>query len=218
MNTIIDLTHDIEEGMITFNAPWHSQVSVQQLGRIKVEGRETRKLILGSHAGTHIDAPAHFICGGNTIEKIPLNKLVGSVSIFDLTHLKENEPVTKETLEKLGLSKKVLFRFGWGKYWNTPSFYRNYPFFTEDAAHYLISKGVELVGMDTPSPDDSRRKCDASADDSPVHKLLLGHGIILVEYIANLDSVKELDNWNLIAMPLKVRGGDGAPARVCIYK
>ena len=71
----IDLSYNIEEGMLTFHTHWHPKVSIEQMGEIEKEGRESRKIIFGTHTGTHVDAPLHFIKNGNSIDKIPLEKL-----------------------------------------------------------------------------------------------------------------------------------------------
>ncbi len=219
---IIDLTYEIVEDMSIFNAPWHPNISIVQLGRIETEGRETRRICLGTHTGTHMDAPLHFIKNGESIDKIPLDKLIGDVTIVDFSYLENNKPVTKEMLTKIEICSKMIFKFGWGKNWKTKDFFNNYPFFSISAVNYLISQKIEVLGMDTPSPDDSRinihdKNLDRNAD-SPIHKLLLSHGIIIIEYIANLDIVKDYHGWNLIALPLKIKGADGSPVRICIYR
>lgn len=219
---IIDLTHNIEEKMITFNAPWHSRVFIDQLGKHAKEGRETRRITFGTHTGTHMDAPLHFVKCGRSIEKVPLDLLIGEVTIVDFSFLKQNEAVTKSRLNNLCITKRMLFSFGWGKYWNTKRFYQGYPFFTQEAAQYLVSKGVKLVGMDTPSPEDSRislRKDFLGGEqDSPAHKIFLKNNVILIEYIANLDKIRDYKDWSIIALPLRIKGVDGSPVRVCIYK
>lgn len=157
---IIDLTYPIEEGMLKFNAYWHPFVSIEQLGRIDVEGRESRKIVLGTHTGTHVDAPLHFIKNGRSIDQIPLEKLIGEITIIDFSHLDENSSITKDMLENKKISKKMLFKFGWGRYWMEERFYQGYPYFTKEAAEFLVSKNVELLSYDTPSPDDSRTNSD----------------------------------------------------------
>ncbi|MBI1984714.1 MAG: cyclase family protein [Candidatus Wildermuthbacteria bacterium] len=218
----IDLSYPIEEGMLTFDAPWHSAVSIRQMGRIDVEGRESRMISFGSHTGTHIDAPLHFLKKGKSIDTIPLNRLIGKVVFADFSHLKENEQVTKAMLESFEIGERMIFRFGWGKFWGEKKFYAGYPFFSAEAAEYLVSRGAKLIGYDTPSPDDSRIELKGenlgSDRDSPIHKLFLKHGIILIEYVANLQTVEDLYGWNIIALPLRITGGDGSPARVCVYK
>ena len=217
MDKIIDLTYEIEEGMTTFNAPWHPLVSIKQMGRIGMEGRETRKLSFGTHTGTHVDAPLHFIKNGTSIDEIPLQKLIGDITIIDYSNLQENEPITKEMLDENKISKKMLFKFGWGKFWGTKKFYMDYPYFTKEAAEFLVSKNVELIAYDIPSPDNSHTKL-GSNDDSQIHKIFLGNGVILVEYLANLDKVTTYDGWSIVVLPLKIKNGDGSPARVFVYK
>jgi len=214
---IIDLTHPIEEGMITFGAHWHPVVSIKQLGRINMEGRESREITFGTHTGTHVDAPLHFIDNGTSIDKIPLDNLIGPIQVIDFSHLKENDSVTKEMLMKINITERMLFKFGWSKYWNQKKFYHEYPHFTKDAAEFLVSKNVKLLAYDTPSPDDSRTAL-GSERDSEIHKIFLKNSIILVEYLANLDKITDYVDWNIVVAPLKIRGADGSPARVFIYK
>ena len=219
---VLDLSHIIEEGMLKFDAAWHPDVCIEQMGTLEKVGRNTRKLALGSHTGTHMDAPLHFVCNGKSVDEIPLKTLVGKVSILDFTDLGENEPLTKERLEKEKFGPRVICKFGWGKMWGTKKFYKGYPFFSEEAAKYMLRKNVILVGMDTPSPDDSRIDLSGgkrgTCEDSPIHKIFLQHCVVLVEYIANLDKVHDYKGWNLSVMPLKIKGSDGSPARVCIFR
>lgn len=219
---IVDLTHEIHEGMLTFNASWHTKVSIKILGRHEKEGRVTREMTLGTHAGTHTDAPLHFIVEGKSIDEIPLEKLVGQVTIVDFSDLSKDAEVTEKMLEKTAIGKKMLFKFGWGKHWNTDKFYHSYPFFSKEAAEFLVEKGVEMIALDTPSPDDSRIKLSGdilgSDRDSPIHKIFLQAGVVLVEYVANLEKLEDCENWNIVVAPLKIKGADGSPARVFLFK
>lgn len=212
---IIDLTYNLENNMITYNAPWHPSFFIEQLAKIETEGRDTRRVSFGTHTGTHIDAPRHFIENGDTVECIPLEKLMGPVQIVDFSNLHEKESVTLEMVKSIPISKKIIFKFGWGKKWGDMKFYANYPFFTKDAAEYLVSQGVELIGHDTPSPDASYV---ISKEDSPVHKIFLKNKIVLVEYIANMETIPDYDDWKIVVSPLRLKGADGSPARVFIYK
>jgi arylformamidase len=222
ISQIIDLTYPIHEGMTSFAAAWHPGVSITQIGRHGFEGRETRKISFGSHTGTHVDAPLHFVSQGLSIDSVSLKILFGEISILDFSHLGKNEAVSYKMLTKIKFKKRILIKFGWGKYWNSKYFYKDYPYISKEAAQYLIKKGVIMIGMDTPSPDDSRIQLSGeilgSESDSPIHKLFLRNNIILVEYIANLDLIKSYAGWNIIAFPLKLKGVDGSPARVCIFK
>jgi len=212
---IIDLTYNLENDMITYDAPWHPSFSIEQLASIDKEGRDTRKVVFGTHTGTHIDAPRHFIKNGKTVENIPLNKLIGPVEIIDFSHLAEKESVSLELIKSVKFSKKMIFKFGWGEKWGNMKFYDDYPYFSKESVEYLVSNGIELIGHDTPSPDASYEKSDI---DSPIHKILLNSEVILVEYLANLNSVKTFDNWNIVVSPLRLKGADGSPSRVFIYR
>lgn len=219
---IIDLTYPLHEGMTSFNAPWHPPFEMHQLARIGHEGRETRKIVFGSHTGTHLDAPLHFVPGGGTVDALDLNVLVGPVSILDFSHLPENTAVTPEMIPAHKVSTRMIFRFGWSRYWGTKKFYTDYPFFPAATAHFLVERGVKLVGMDSPSPDDARITCTyaelGSDKDSPAHKVFLPARVILVEYLTNLDQVTDPDGWTLAALPLKLKGCDGAPSRVILFR
>lgn len=216
---LVDLTHHIEEGMPTFHAPWHPPVEIEQLGTISDEGRETRKLSLGTHTGTHMDAPLHFLSDGASIEDLDLAALVGPVTIVDFSHLDENEAVTRPMLESVDLSDRLIARFGWADQWrDADAFYYDYPYFTTGAASYLVDSGLELLGLDTPSPDSSQGSLDGGDDDSPVHKIFLEAEVVLLEYLANLDTLADLEGWTLAALPMKVRGADGAPARAVLWR
>lgn len=214
MRRIVDLTYPIHEGMTTYPRYWHPLVEVSLLGRLNVEGRETRRIVLGTHTGTHCDAPCHFIAGGKTIDNLSLDALIGAAVVVNFSDRPPHCEIQISDLERyLGNNtpERLIMRFDWSKHWGTPDFYKNHQFLSLDAAEWLVGRGVRLLAMDTPTPDDPSGSQPGGID-SPVHKILLGNGIILVEYLCNLKELweKEID---LIVLPLKVLGGDGAPAR-----
>ena len=211
---IIDLSLPIEEGMMTFPTHWHPVVEITILGRHGIEGRETRKLVLGTHIGTHADAPRHFIPGGATIDEIALDTLIGPATVADFMDCNPLQEIDVEDLKKRFGNKvpsRVILRTGWSQYFGNMKFYDQYPFLSEDAAKWLVENGVKLIAMDTPSPDNPAHS-RGTANDSPNHKILLGAGVILVEYLANLSAVTASE-VELIVMPLKLKGCDGSPAR-----
>lgn len=199
---------------MTFPTPWHPVVEITILGRHGIEGRETRKLVLGTHVGTHADAPRHFIPNGATIDQVPLDVLIGPATVADFQNCGPlHEIGIADLKQRLGDKKPVrlILRTGWSEYFGNMKFYNEYPFLSEDAAHWLVEKGVRLIAMDTPSPDNPAHS-RGTPRDSPNHKVLLGAGVVLVEYLTNLKSVtaQEVD---LIVMPLRLKGCDGSPAR-----
>jgi arylformamidase len=211
---IVDLSYLIHEGMTTYPSPNHPRVEITQLGRHGIENRETRRVVLGTHTGTHCDAQRHFIAHGSTIEYVPLELLIGPARLLDLTDVGEKQSVDAPLLNKrLGtpVGERLVLRYDWSSRWGSISYYRDHPFLTVEAAEWLVANGVHLLGMDTPTPD-SPRDDAASNNDSPVHKILLSNGVTLVEYLCNLEQIQR-DRFELIALPLKIKNGDGAPAR-----
>jgi arylformamidase len=166
---------------------------------------------------SHVDASTHFIGNGRTIDTILLDELIGDVTILDFSNLKESESINSEMLKKMTFGDKVIFNFNWAKNFNTSKFYQNIPYVSYDAAEYLLSKNVRLIGMDTPSPDGESAE-PGSDEDSKIHKLLLKNNVILVESLNNLDKLNDFSNWKLFAIPLKIKNGDASPARVFLYK
>ena len=215
---IIDLTFPIHEGMLTFPVHWHPTVEITQLGFHEKENRETRKIVFGTHTGTHCDAPSHFIPGDRSIDQVDLDVFIGPALVVDFSHAEPLQEMQVEDLEREFQEERpsrVIFRYDWSENWGKDRYYSHNPFLSEDAASWLVDRGVKLVAMDTPMPDNPKHGmgCDI---DSPIHKILLGNGVVLTEYLTNLRSIKKRE-VELIVMPLKIENGDGSPARVvCI--
>jgi kynurenine formamidase len=202
--------------MAKFPVPWHPDVEITVLGRHGIENRETRKFVLGTHTGTHCDAPRHIVPGGMTVDEIPLDVFVGPARLVDLTPCGKNQEFGATDLEqRLGAARpeRIILRFDWSDHWGQPSFYGQHPFISQDAARWLVQRGVKLLAMDTPMPDNPAHG-RGSPLDSPVHKILLDGGVILVEYLCNLKALRRPE-IELIVLPLKIRDGDGSPVR-CI--
>ncbi|MGA9530113.1 MAG: cyclase family protein [Terriglobales bacterium] len=213
---IIDLSLTLHEGMMTFPTHWHPVVEISILGRHGIEGRETRKLVLGTHTGTHADAPLHFIPHGKSIDEIPLDTLVGEASVINFAPAQPNQEIGVTALkEKLGtkVPTRIILRTDWSDHFGQMSYYNNYPFFSREAARWLVDSGCRLIAMDTPSPDNPAHS-RASGNDSPNHKILLGAEVMLVEYLCNLRALSK-PVVELVVLPLKIKGADGSPAR-CI--
>ena len=212
---IVDLTLTIHEGMQTFPTHWHPFVEITQLGRHGIEDRETRKLVLGTHTGTHVDAPRHFIPGGMTIDEIPPDVFVGPATVVDFSMVAPQTEIGTATLAAAvgnESCERLILRYDWSDQLGTMRYYSDHPYLSEDAATWLVSRGCRLLAMDTPMPDNPKhgRGCPK---DSPNHKILLGNNVILVEYLANTRSIAKRSVEILVA-PLKIERGDGAPARV----
>lgn len=210
---IVDLTFPIHEGMTTFPVHWHPVVELTVLGRHGIEDRETRKLTIGTHTGTHLDAPRHFMKNGKTVDELSLDVLIGPATLLDFTQ------IDSQAIDETALSQKLngkrmerlVFRFGWDKKWGHLDYYRDHPYLTESAAQWLVDNGVKLVAMDTPMPDNPVNG-RGTANDSPNHKIFLKNDVIIVEYLCNLDQI-DVDEFELVVLPLKIQEGDGSPVR-----
>lgn len=216
---IVDLTMTLEEGMQTFWGYWHPMVEITQLGRLGIEKRETRKLTIGTHTGTHIDSPRHFIPGGMTVDNIPIDQLCGPATVLDLSETPDYKEVgVDELAKKLDGNdlKRLIVRFDWDLQLNTLRYYSGHPFFSEAACEWLVEKGCRLLALDTPQPDNPKngRGCEK---DAPNHKILLGAGVVIVEYLINIRDI-ESPTVDLVVAPLKVKEGDGAPVRCFVVE
>lgn len=215
---LIDITYPIHEGMTTFPVHWHPHVEITQLGRFGIEDRESKKLTIGTHTGTHLDAPRHFVPNGLTIEKVSLDTLIGPAKIIDFSHISELTEIQIPDIKKQlaeSRPKRLVLRFDWSRQWGNLSFYTKHPFISKDAAQWLVDNGVKLLGMDTPQVDNPIHG-RGNDPDSPIHKILLGAEIIQIECLTNLNMI-EVEDFELIALPLPIKEGDGAPAR-CVAR
>lgn len=212
---LIDLSFEIESNMPTCGTAWHQSVEVCQMGEVQNVGRNTYRILLGSHSGTHMDAPYHFIENGKTMEKLDINMMCGEVQVVDFRRFKAGSVVPLEAVKEINISERMLFVFGWYHNWKSDSYYKCFPFFSEEAIDYLISKGMKFMAMDTPSPDDGSAIANTK-NDSPNHKSLLKNEVIIVEYLNNTDVLDEAKKYEIMALPLKVLGADGSPARVIV--
>jgi len=168
------------------------------------------RLACSVHAGTHVDAPAHFCEEGATVEQLPLDILIGPAFVAELP---EVDVITPEILNAVAIPPdciRLLFKTKNSALWSEPDsrFNPEYVALSADAAGWIVRKGLRLVGIDYLSI----QKFD---DPEPVtHLTLLDAGIVIVEGL-NLKNIKP-GSYQLICLPLKLSGSDGSPARVVL--
>lgn len=211
---VVDLTHSIYPGMQTFGAPWHKSVAFETLGTIESVGRRTTHVHIGTHSGTHIDAPSHFVAEGKSIEKLNLDLFNGLARKIDLSHCKEGEAVSVEALKRACGDEppgtRTVLSYGWSHMYGSSNFYTSSPFLSEGAANWILDSNVKFLGYDTPMPD-SPVNGFASDCDSPMHKLFLQAEVPLLEYMNNLELLPK--TFFLSANPLPMLDLDGSPVR-----
>ncbi|MBN1890477.1 MAG: cyclase family protein [Thermoflexales bacterium] len=210
MPKIYDVTLTISESLIVWPgdpAVHFSQPSHLDRGHLATVTR----LDMGAHTGTHVDAPCHFIRGGASVDSLDMDVLVGPAL---LVHAPAADVLSAAVLEQLSIPpgvQRVLFRTRNSDRWvrNEREFDQDFVAVAEDGARWLIERGIRLVGIDYLSiaPFDAL---------TPTHQALLGAGVIVIESLA-LGAVSP-GLYQLVCLPLKIAGCDGAPARVILIE
>lgn len=202
---LYDVTLNVEPGI-----PLWPEDSALELSPVRSLDRgdsyTLSRICLSVHTGSHVDAPAHFIAGGNGVDGLDMQALIGSAHLYQLPAVKEISWEVLEGQEMEGVERLLLGTDN-SRLLHRGGFSPDYTYLTEDAAHYLVDRGVKLVGIDYLS-------VDRYAEKSPVHEILLRAGVVILESI-DLSGIPP-GGYELICLPLKLVGADGAPARVIL--
>lgn len=205
---IYDVSVPLRPGMPTYAGEPGPVLSFHSL-LSRGDSANVSALSLGSHTGTHVDAPHHFIDGEATVEEMPLDSLVGAVYVAEFS---EARHITAADLEAASLptgTKRLLLKTPNGRFWADDEFHTDFIGLASDAASWLVERGYHLVGIDYLSIEQFR------APNHDVHKALLRAGIVIVEGL-DLRAVP-MGAYTMACAPLKVVGADGAPARVFLW-
>ncbi|MFH1094164.1 MAG: cyclase family protein [Candidatus Omnitrophota bacterium] len=209
-NNWIDATLPIDTDMISW--PSDPVVKISEYKGISKGGSSNVLILqLGSHAGTHIDAPRHFLNDGTTIDAMPADVMVSSIRVIEI---KDRFAICADELKSknICLGQSVIFRTINSKApWWQKGFCKDFVFLSLAAAEYLVSRRVRLVGIDALSIGGYGKP-----DGKAVHQTLLDRGIWIVEGL-DLTRVRP-GRYNMLCLPLKIYKGDAAPARVLLKK
>ena len=216
MSRIIDLTLTLapNSGVMID----HPQVRLEPIQTHEEYGRANTSISLSLHTGTHVDAPYHFDPNGVGIDGVSLDRLVGPAVMFDLRGIaKSNSPITIDDIRRAPGFREplsgliVVFHTGWAKeHFGRPSYYRENPYLAIETAQWLVKQGIAALANDH-SVD--RYEGKPRHGDAPIHRTFLGNGIPFIEHLDRLDEINQSE-FEMIALPIKVKGADGAPARV----
>lgn len=232
---IVDLGHEMWNGMPNLGANvaafWPQET--HELTRMLSKGRvsyTSRMVLVNEHIATHLDVPVHFYEQGDTVEKIPLSKLILPGHLLDLTHRKPGEAITIDDFRKaaektgrpIGPGTAVIAWTGADKVWSQEGFVSERPYVPVETGQWLIDQKIDLfctdlIGMDITevhlppdaSPED---KEEAAGFFWPFHVLMLTAGICCVQQLCNLDQLVG-EEFLLVVLPLKMREGTGSPVR-----
>lgn len=209
MGRIIDLSLRIDSQM--------RGVEIQPAKDRKADGWNATTLSLYSHCGTHMDAPRHFLDHGDGIDQQALESCIGPARLLDLTPVEPKEAISIERLspwvDQIGPGDRLLFRTDWSKRYGTEEYRDALPRISLELADWLVERSVALIGVEPPSVADVNNLAELTA----VHEVLLEGNVIIIEGLTNLDRIQN-DPVELIALPLKIHGGDGSPVRAVVIE
>lgn len=202
MRKFIDLSHEISDATPTY--PGDPEVRLAQVASVSADGMSDYKVVSTMHVGTHIDAPAHMIAEGAKLTDFPLSRFQGVGVVVDA---RGHEEIGPELLDGLDIhpGNVILVWTDWSKKYRTDAYYKAWPVLTSEFAHALANKGVSIVGMDTPSPDE--------IDVSIVHHIFMERDILILENLTDLSALKGYKLFRIHAYPMKY-ATDAAPVRV----
>ncbi len=197
---IIDITRPLSGGSVVYPGDRTPMFSQSDRGMYLISD-----LSMSSHSGTHIDAPVHYLKRGETIDTVSLTCLIGRCRVLDLCNA--GSTITARDLEgRISNTERLLLKTTFS---GMDRFAEDYPCLTIDAASLITQYGIKCVGIDSPSIE--TYECDGT-----VHRILLSHGCIIIELL-DLSGVDEGD-YEIVALPLRLKGLDGSPARVVLIQ
>lgn len=201
---LLDLSHPLVHGQPGF--PGDPVLSLAAHCTTQMPARcNVSRIEMGSHQGTHLDAMYHFLEDGKTLDRMPLEWFYGPARVLRLPK-QAGEEITVDDLRPhepfLTEGARILYETGWHRQFGQANYFTEFPSLTQEAASYLASHNLRLLGMDTPTP---------SRDYYEVHHILLGEEIVIVENLANLDALPDV--FTFIGFPLNFAGRDGSPIR-----
>ena len=193
----IDLTHSLTPDTPVY--PGDPKPRITLANSVENDGFTDHFFTLGTHAGTHIDAPAHMIAGGHTLDHYGPDRLIARGLLVDVTTGFDLQTLKQAHIQP---GDTVVFNTGLSQHSHKPEYFTKSPAIPEDIAHYLVDQRVTMVGVDM-----------GTVDHPPftVHKTLLGADILIIENLTNLHELPE--TFTIMALPLKL-ALDGSPCRV----
>lgn len=202
---IIDLTLPYDEKISGYNFNIARTVAK--------DGWNARNLRIYSHAGTHMDAPFHFGVSNKTIDEFRPDQLMGEAWVVKMGIVKPSQLLEIHHLghiqDKLQPGDSLLLQTGWSQFVGEDKYRNKLPRISESLARWCVDRKVKILGVEPPSVADVNNLEEVTH----IHQILLGGGVIIVEGLTNLNRIISDKVW-LIALPLKIHKGDGAPARV----
>ena len=197
---IIDITRLLSENSLVYPGDIRPSFSQEEKGQYRISN-----LNLSTHSGTHIDAPSHYLKNGGTIDSVPLTKLIGRCGVRDVRDAGRDINADHLAGKLKGITRLLLKT----SFSETGQFSEDYPALTADAANMITDQEIQCIGIDSPS-------IESYSGDGSIHRQLLSNGCIIIELL-HLSQIEEGD-YEMVALPLRLEGLDGSPARVVLMQ
>lgn len=209
MARIIDLTYPLSAQTLMY--PGLPQPEIDPYSTVESDGANVSRISFVSHVGTHIDAPRHVLTGAQTVDEIPLDRLIGQAAVVNISDRPDPAVITLSDLRAHDGAVRsgdiFLLVTGISERYGTPAYNTECPALAPEAARWLVEKQIACYATDATSVE------APESQGNPVHRILLGAKIPIIENLAHVDRLTA-GRVQLIALPLKVKDGDGGPCRV----
>ena len=209
---VVDLTLPVDGTTMVY--PGDPLIEVVRTEAAADSGFNVHRITVGSHAGTHVDAPFHIDDAGTRIDEVDLGLFLAPAVLIDVRHRGDRERITRADLApglgSLRAGMIAVVHTGWTVHWGTPRYYAH-PFLDPDACAAILETGVRSIAVDAMSIDETG-DADHPGDGWPCHQQVLGAGGVLIENLAHLDRIGFPDPV-LSTLPLRLTGVDGSPVR-----
>lgn len=204
MEKYYDITMELKNSMAVYEGD--PRFKMDNIYTTREHGYNVSRLNLGTHTGTHIDAPRHFFEDGTAVDSIPIEKLIGMAKVFFI----DKCSIDYDDIKELNIEKhdKIIFKTINSKIIEDDEFHKDFTALTEEAAEFLAKREIDMVGIDYMSIE------SFYSEDGKVHNILLSNNIVIIEYL-DLREI-EVGEYEIIALPMRIKDGDGSPARVIL--
>ena len=208
LREIHDISYELSNQSVVYpgDPPYRSAV----FACIDDKGFAMSEVAMNTHMGTHWDPPIHIIKGAASIDQIPLDRFIGPARIVEIDP--ETDCIEPKHLKQLRLKKGscLLFKTKNSRLLKEPAFRNDYTYISPEAAEYLSKTGIKVIGLDYFTIE------GLQYPEFPAHRTLLERGVLILEAI-DLSNIEPGD-YNLIALPLKIKDGDGSPTRAVLVR
>ena len=210
MRTVLDLTHTLSEGMPAY--PGTEPPTFQRANTVEKDGFAEKLISMYSHTGTHIDAPAHLLAEGPTLDQLGIGHFVGKACVIDVpAKARLDVAFLESNLPMMEGCEFILFHTGWSRYWGQDRYFADFPVLAAGAAEWLAGRGLKGIGFDAISVD------PVGSTDFLNHLVLFRAGMILIENLTGLEALIGQE-FMFFCLPLKIEAADGSPVRAVAYR